>query len=556
MYRLLIVDNEEYVVNGLVELFNPARHPEIEVAGAYSAAEALNVLMTTQMDIVITDIRMPGMNGLELQKIMVARWPYCKVIFLSGYDDFNYAQEAIRQGSVNYILKTEEDEVIVAAVYAAIKLVQGEQEAKTLLEDAKKQVKQALGALQREFFESLLLGDKVAYKSLPQQLDELQIPLLPEKQLFAVIAKVDEWEQPYSQYDRSLLLYAVQNIANEYLSLSMIHYSFIYDRSKIIWLMQSKAEPWIDHTQIASTMNMTSHFVYGTFECIQSSCRDLLNLSMSFAIGGHPFEWPQLGEHLDQLKNNMTSSIKKQQLVLDERQRSDQAGESRSFPDRLEIFKHYEHLAYCLEHKNKEEFHRVLELLLHIGEQAFHGRHTIVCLQISSSIYALLLAYLEKLNLAEMPVWISELQASLETGLASNWDWQMEQLQRLARYILEQCLPAEEHEENRVVQSIHAYLSSHLGGDLSLKTMAFAIGHNPSYLSRLYKQKAGKALSETINELKLARAKELLAEPQYRIGDVSKAVGFLSEHYFYRFFKKATQMTPQEYREQLQVNER
>lgn len=551
MYRLLIVDNEEYVVNGLVELFNPARHPEIEVAGAYSAAEALNVLMTTQMDIVITDIRMPGMNGLELQKIIVARWPYCKVIFLSGYDDFNYAQEAIRQGSVNYILKTEEDEVIIAAVYAAIKLVQGEQEAKTLLEDAKKQVKQALGALQREFFESLLLGDKAAYKSLPQQLEELQIPLLPEKQLFAVIAKVDEWEQPYSQYDRSLLLYAVQNIANEYLSLSMIHHSFIYDRSKIIWLMQSKAEPWIDHMQIASTMNMTSHFVYGTFECIQSSCRDLLNLSMSITIGGHPFGWPQLGEHLDQLKNKMTSSIKKQQLVLDEQQRSDQAEESRSFPVRLEIFKHYEHLAYCLEHKNKEEFNRVLELLLHIGEQAFNGRHTIVCLQISSSIYALLLAYLEKLNLTEMPKWISELQASIESGLANNWDWQMEQLQRLAKYILEQCLPAEENEENRVVQSIHAYLISHLGGDLSLKTMAFAIGHNPSYLSRLYKQKAGKALSETINEMKLVRAKELLAEPQYRIGDVSKAVGFLSEHYFYRFFKKATQMTPQEYRDQL-----
>ncbi|OME85233.1 hypothetical protein BK120_11985 [Paenibacillus sp. FSL A5-0031] len=556
MYRLLIVDNEEYVVNGLVELFSPTRHPEIEVAGAYSAAEALNVLMTTQMDIVITDIRMPGMNGLELQKIIVARWPYCKVIFLSGYDDFNYAQEAIRQGSVNYILKTEEDEVIIAAVYAAIKLVQGEQEAKTLLEDAKKQVKQALGALQREFFESLLLGDKAAYKSLPQQLEELQIPLLPEKQLFAVIAKVDEWEQPYSQYDRSLLLYAVQNIANEYLSLSMIHYSFIYDRSKIIWLMQSKAEPWIDHMQIASTMNMTSHFVYGTFEGIQSSCRDLLNLSMSFAIGGHPFGWSQLGEHLDQLKNNMTSSIKKQQLLLDEQQRSGQEKESNSFPVRLEIFKHYEHLAYCLEHKNKEEFNRVLELLLRIGEQAFYGRHTIVCMQISSSIYALLLAYLEKLNLTEMPKWISELQASIESGLSNNWDWQMEQLQRLAKYILEQCLPAEENEENRVVQSIHAYLISHLGGDLSLKTMAFAIGHNPSYLSRLYKQKAGKALSETINEMKLARAKELLAEPQYRIGDVSKAVGFLSEHYFYRFFKKATQMTPQEYREQLQVNER
>jgi len=72
----------------------------------------------------------------------------------------------------------------------------------------------------------------------------------------------------------------------------------------------------------------------------------------------------------------------------------------------------------------------------------------------------------------------------------------------------------------------------------------------------LYKQKAGKGLSETIMELKLSKAKQLLAEPQYRIQDISKAVGFLSDHYFYRFFKKAMKLTPQEYREQLNVNGR
>ncbi|WMT39454.1 response regulator [Paenibacillus sp. D2_2] len=159
MYRLLIVDNEEYVVDGLVELFNAENRPDLETQGAYSAAEAMNALMTTSYDIVITDIRMPGINGLELQRIIASRWPYCKVIFLSGYDNFNYAQEAIRQGSVNYILKTEDDDVIIAAVDGAIEKIRSEKEEKKALTEARTQVKKAMAALQREFFEGLLMGE-------------------------------------------------------------------------------------------------------------------------------------------------------------------------------------------------------------------------------------------------------------------------------------------------------------------------------------------------------------------------------------------------------------
>lgn len=550
MYRLLIVDNEEYVVDGLVELFNQDHHLDLDVIGVYSSAEALTVLMTTAIDVVLTDIRMPGMNGLELQKVIQSRWPYCKVIFLSGYDDFNYVQEAMRNGSDNYILKTEDDEVIIDAVRQSILDIEEQRKAQLVLSEAKDQLKQAMIALQKELIESLLIGDSYAHKTLEKQFDELQFPLSHHKPVLVVIGKVDEWASHYSVYDRSIMLYAVQNIANEYLSLSFDYFSFIYEQSKLIWLIQSKVEPWMERAVTASDKNFTSHVIYGTFECIQSSCKELLQLPMSFAIGAEPVVWDTLNKEFDQLIDSIQMTVKKQMLVIDYgRHPEDQM--KRIYVMQNEMFKHYDRFVYALEHKHREEFERILKLLIDCGEEAISWGNTLVALQITSTVLSILFRCIDRLSRDEIPEEIKVIKQSCELGKFPHWETQKEQLGTVADYVFQLQDYAEEDEEHRIVEVIHHYVQTHLGGDLSLKTMALALGHNPSYLSRLYKQKAGRGLSETIAEMRLEKSKQLLAESQYRIQDISKTVGFLSDHYFYRFFKRAMKITPHEYREQL-----
>ena len=102
MYRILVIDDEPIIADGLYELFAQDETFALEVHKVYSAPDALKLLDRLRIDIVLSDIKMPGMNGLELLTQIHRRWPFCHVIFLSGYSDFEYVQKAMQLGADSY----------------------------------------------------------------------------------------------------------------------------------------------------------------------------------------------------------------------------------------------------------------------------------------------------------------------------------------------------------------------------------------------------------------------------------------------------------------------
>lgn len=103
--------------------------------------------------------------------------------------------------------------------------------------------------------------------------------------------------------------------------------------------------------------------------------------------------------------------------------------------------------------------------------------------------------------------------------------------------------------EQEVIARINTFIETNLAGDLSLTRIGDSVGFNPSYLSRMYKQLTGEGLHEYITKMKLYKAKELLNLPQMKVHEISSELGFESPAYFTKFFKRATNLTPSEYRE-------
>ena len=110
MYRMLVVDDEPLIVNSLCSSIE--QNFDVELYRANSAFNAMTLLQKMRCDVVITDISMPVMNGLELLKWIRGVWPQCYVLLLTAYDKFDYAYESMKYDRVQYILKVESYAVI------------------------------------------------------------------------------------------------------------------------------------------------------------------------------------------------------------------------------------------------------------------------------------------------------------------------------------------------------------------------------------------------------------------------------------------------------------
>ena len=123
MYRVLLVDDEKIIREGIYELLSMT-DLDLDLTMAASAVEAISVLEERKIDIILMDICMPQMSGLELFDVIRQRWPRIKMIFLTGYLEFDYVYKVHKHA--RYVLKAEDDEKIVEAVKESIEEIEND----------------------------------------------------------------------------------------------------------------------------------------------------------------------------------------------------------------------------------------------------------------------------------------------------------------------------------------------------------------------------------------------------------------------------------------------
>lgn len=540
MNRLLIVDNEDYVVEGLLEVFRQLSHLELEVIGAYSAKEALEWLKRTKVDIIISDIRMPGMDGLTLQKEIVRYWPNCKVIFLSGFNDFEYAQQAIRGGALDYVLKTDGDERLVEAVEKAVEKLRDEIEIEALIAKSKNQMRLASETLQLEFLRQLLFGEHFEEKELGQQFANLHIGLQPGMPVLAIIGRVDEWTEGISYYDRLLLLYSIRNIAGEYLNATVSQLSVPIDRFHVVWIIQPIGlHPSSPERVRDDTWTMMTRFVQGTFELIQRACNDLLKLDLSVLMADAPVTWQQLGSKYVSLKEGLSSGLGagRQLLMIDQ---PDHTSEVRG--KLVDTTAAIGNLATLLESNQQDAYFEALDELIAGADAERLEKHYYM-------IAALLLSFHRREMLLANTGESWDLARLIQPDLRQSAAKALQYIRRCSESVFEYRERSLGESEDELIGAVKRIVAGNLAGELSLTGIAESVGHNASYLSRLFKQKTGIGVAEYITDCRVRLAKELLSDSGMRIQEISTATGFASVQYFYRVFKKAAGMTPQEWRD-------
>ncbi|HHY82988.1 MAG TPA: helix-turn-helix domain-containing protein [Clostridiales bacterium] len=156
MYNLLVVDDEMIISKYVAKVLRDSellKDMLSEVRCAFSAYDALEILEAEHIDIVMTDISMPGMSGIKLQEEIKKNWPNIKVVLMSGYNEFEYVQAALRNNGVDYVLKSEGEEQFVLSVKKAVDELEQERKSEEIIKKAAHNLKLANGLLRERVME-------------------------------------------------------------------------------------------------------------------------------------------------------------------------------------------------------------------------------------------------------------------------------------------------------------------------------------------------------------------------------------------------------------------
>lgn len=319
MYRLLIVDDEPVIVNGLVQLFQEYTEIELDIRKAYSSSEALAIAQKTKLDIMVSDIRMPQKSGLQLVDEIVYYWPSCRIIFLTGYSEFEYVYEAIRKNVDNYILKTEGIEPIFQAVKTAVSKLEEENRRRLQLEKAQMYLGITNSFLKKELIDRVLNGESITLLLEDARYSDIDFGIVLDRPSFFVVGVVDQLTEPKFKLPQS-----VQRIFLEHLPASIACEEVSCEERVLIWLLQPD-EGLLHRFRVDSPdLQLNWHgivtYMKGVLELVQNECEQVLGVNVSFGVSGDLLhQWESLHLQIEAVRAMIVkrTSLEQPMLILD-----------------------------------------------------------------------------------------------------------------------------------------------------------------------------------------------------------------------------------------------
>ncbi|WP_372631094.1 helix-turn-helix domain-containing protein [Cohnella sp.] len=539
MYRLLVVDDEAIIADGVTEILGSLNIPGLDICTAYSGMEALDWLNSTRVDIVLSDIRMPELSGLELMEIIHRKWPRCRIVFLTGYDDFESVYKAIRMQSVRFLLKTEGYAKLTAEILDVIRELEDARDKELLLQQAAKQRSRLETLAQGEYFRQLLAGaESSSLEERKTNFRSLSIPLSGDAPVFLVQGSFLRSASAASFTMRQEKALDAKFLVDRYLS-DLTQCAGIVDRyGDLLWLVQPKDEG----AERAASSTELVRFLEGMLELAQEACSKSLGAEIAFTLTDRACSWDRLPAAYDRIRQMQHGRIGDgASMVMTVQESCREGTESSREPIRGERF---ERLAGHLESGRGEDFIALLREIL----RPVRGNPEADKQQAMELYYSAALVMLSYINRRQLQEWVPA-NGLMQFDSHATWEEGAAYLESVAEALFERRRRGEGSRAAGAMEEIGQYVEGHLEEDLSLVRLARRFHFNPSYLSRVFKQENGMNLSEFIDRARLRKAKEMLAQEGMRINEIGAKVGYESPHSFTRFFKKSTGTTPQEYRE-------
>lgn len=522
MYKILIADDDEIICRGLATCIDWKKQDVQVVGTAYDGEMALEQVRSEPPDIVIVDINMPFMDGMEFSSIVREEFPWIKVIILTAYKEFQYAQKAVQMQVFGYLTKPFSNEEVTEIVGKAICSLREEKE-------YKEKVAKNLQVIKERYLAELTLHGKLDEQDgnmLPVQSADsgFQVIILYMRRLKENADSVTE-----TMIGEEVALHMVTEQIREYIR-GCTNVGMFQQNNRIVILCE------YTHEDV-----MTAGTLAGELMAV---LRDEDYVYVSCGIGGIyqginqiPYSYEEAAEAVENRYDygNQSiiyySSLKKNSMEY--------ALQFRPISDNIQE---------AVRGKDKEGLKALIELLI----------YNIVRIPRSSQM-SLGLTVIELLMLAYKATEDEELY---QTFLKSSGNL-MSRILKIKDFneigqvirdgfgsILDYLDEKNTSETERIVRRAMDYMkNNHTNPDLNFREVADSVHLSTSYLSVLMKKHGNINYNQYLTEIRIEHARKLLCQPDVKTYEAAFLVGFNSSQYFSSCFKKATGLTPREYKE-------
>ncbi|MFD0710960.1 response regulator [Paenibacillus sp. GCM10027626] len=521
--NIMLVDDEDIDLEWLRRRVAGSQLPSLNVAGtAKNGFTALEMMKQERIDIILSDIRMPIMSGMEFARKAKAINPLVHIIFISGHQDFSYAKEAIQLSASGYLLKPVDDNELHEMLTGLCSKIEKERKQDLSLTETLSLVNQEL--LLR-WFNEMTPGSAEAHIS------GFLAPLLHSGSVVSII-EIDDlaWRiKTMAEDDRRLLTVNITNFIRHFAdekNLGTVMTSYDYHYVLISTVQEEDLTVFLD-------------------ELIQAFSR-AFPFTLTIGMGMYTTEMDKVHDSYRQAQAALSIKwiLGKNRLIRDASEWSPKQKIASKLEEIVERM-----LQAMLEYDLMTIDDCLLELFQ--GDKPLSQKNDVydLIIRITSKLHADLQQMNE--NLYEIVKWDSHqphILFQFET-VHDILSW----LRRRFFELSELLYVKKQRQTRKLIDEITQYVAGKLEQKITLNEVAAHFGFTPNYLGQLFKAETNILFSDFVNELRMKRVCELLLDPTMKIYEIADRVGYKNMIYFNRQFKQSMGMSPGEYRKKQKV---
>lgn len=522
--NVLLVDDEAIDLEWLRRRVLASGLPLNVVGTASSGFNALKIMEEERIDIILSDIRMPIMTGMEFARKAKGLSPNTRIVFISGHEDFGYAKEAIEIHASGYLLKPVQDKDLYEMLGTLCAQMELEME-------KDRSFTEALSLVNKELL--LRWFDEGSTDPAEPHLRRILTPLL-EQGAAAAIVEIDdlEWKM------RDLSEEDIRGIKRQIAGLIK---AFVEEAKLGTWIA-------VHHNRFVILANQPQERFLSLLEEMIRRIAESSPCTVTVGVGQYAYAADEAGLHESYRQAQAALSAKwllgKNRLIRDTTQTSpgvSPAAQIEQTVDKLlEAIIQYDLVAID---------DHLLELFTKELPAAGRKDAYELIVRITSKLHADLQQQNE--NLYELLQWEQhqpDILFQFET-IHDILSW----LRRRFFELSELLYVKRQRQKRKLIDEIIRYVEENLEKKITLKEVAAHFDFTPNYLGYLFKEEYGLPFSEYVNERKTTRVSELLCDPTLKIYEIAERMGYKNIIYFNRQFKQSTGMTPGEYRKKNKI---